>query len=233
MHAMPHYHKLVIFSMFRLSCLCMVYICIVCGRRGWRFISWLITWWMESKICGCSELLFTLVFGGRGVELLVGLGPNQTFEHSWVTVKKMALATTYHSTLLPPHPPPPPPPPSARFVLAFADDCENDHSLGLQDTSATRRRWRWARSQRVLRPFRSMSTTKRLRLLRPPHTVIYSSNHKLVFSNVNLKEVNHMCPLNSEGYPDRWVKAQCSSLGSGGGGFYWKEKKNWQHPFLA
>ncbi|KZS01675.1 DNA damage-binding protein 1, partial [Daphnia magna] len=38
-------------------------------------------------------------------------------------------------------------------------------------------------------------------------TVIYSSNHKLVFSNVNLKEVAHMCPLNSEAYPDSLVLA--------------------------
>ncbi len=34
-------------------------------------------------------------------------------------------------------------------------------------------------------------------------TVIYSSTQKLVFSNVNLKEVKHMCPLNAEAYPDR------------------------------
>ena len=33
-------------------------------------------------------------------------------------------------------------------------------------------------------------------------TVIYSSNQKLVFSNVNLKEVKHMCPLNTEAYKD-------------------------------
>ena len=33
-------------------------------------------------------------------------------------------------------------------------------------------------------------------------TVIYSSNQKLVFSNVNLKEVKHMCPLNTEHYKD-------------------------------
>ena len=34
-------------------------------------------------------------------------------------------------------------------------------------------------------------------------TVVYSSNKKLVFSNVNLKEVSHMCSLDSEGYPNR------------------------------
>ena len=56
----------------------------------------------------------------------------------------------------------------------------------------------------VLRTFRSLSTTNVFACSDRP-TVIYSSNHKLVFSNVNLKEVNHMCPLNSEGYPDRWV----------------------------
>ncbi|TTN17659.1 DNA damage-binding protein 1 [Bagarius yarrelli] len=43
-------------------------------------------------------------------------------------------------------------------------------------------------------------------------TVIYSSNHKLVFSNVNLKEVNYMCPLNSEGYPDSLALANNSTL---------------------
>lgn len=56
----------------------------------------------------------------------------------------------------------------------------------------------------VLRTFKSLSTTNVFACSDRP-TVIYSSNHKLVFSNVNLKEVNHMCPLNSEGYPDRYV----------------------------
>lgn len=56
----------------------------------------------------------------------------------------------------------------------------------------------------VLRTFRSLSTSNVFACSDRP-TVIYSSNHKLVFSNVNLKEVNYMCPLNSEGYPDRSV----------------------------
>lgn len=43
-------------------------------------------------------------------------------------------------------------------------------------------------------------------------TVIYSSNHKLVFSNVNLKEVNHMCSLNSEAYPDSLALATDSTV---------------------
>lgn len=54
----------------------------------------------------------------------------------------------------------------------------------------------------VLHTFRSLSTTNVFACSDRP-TVVYSSNHKLVFSNVNLKEVNYMCPLNSEGYPDR------------------------------
>ena len=54
----------------------------------------------------------------------------------------------------------------------------------------------------VLRTFRSLSTTN-VFACSDRSTVIYSSNHKLVFSNVNLKEVNYMCPLNSDGYPDR------------------------------
>uniref|UniRef100_U3KBV8 Damage specific DNA binding protein 1 n=1 Tax=Ficedula albicollis TaxID=59894 RepID=U3KBV8_FICAL len=56
----------------------------------------------------------------------------------------------------------------------------------------------------VLRTFRSLSTTNVFACSDRP-TVIYSSNHKLVFSNVNLKEVNYMCPLNSDGYPDRKI----------------------------
>ena len=58
----------------------------------------------------------------------------------------------------------------------------------------------------VLKTFRSLSTVNVFACSDRP-TVIYSSNHKLVFSNVNLKEVSCMCPLNSDGYPDRWVAA--------------------------
>lgn len=63
----------------------------------------------------------------------------------------------------------------------------------------------------VLRTFRSLSTTNVFACSDRP-TVIYSSNHKLVFSNVNLKEVNHMCPLNSEGYPDSLALANDGTL---------------------
>ncbi|XP_007885605.1 DNA damage-binding protein 1 isoform X1 [Callorhinchus milii] len=63
----------------------------------------------------------------------------------------------------------------------------------------------------MLRTFRSLSTTNVFACSDRP-TVIYSSNHKLVFSNVNLKEVNYMCPLNSEGYPDSLALANNSTL---------------------
>jgi len=63
----------------------------------------------------------------------------------------------------------------------------------------------------VLRTFKSNATTNVFACSDRP-TVIYSSNHKLVFSNVNLKEVNHMCPLNSEGYPDSLAIANDSTL---------------------
>ncbi|XP_035782512.1 DNA damage-binding protein 1-like [Anopheles albimanus] len=53
----------------------------------------------------------------------------------------------------------------------------------------------------ILKTFRSLSTTNVFACSDRP-TVIYSSNHKLVFSNVNLKEVNHMCSLNAEAYQD-------------------------------
>lgn len=49
---------------------------------------------------------------------------------------------------------------------------------------------------------RSLSTTNIFACSDRP-TVIFSSNHKLVFSNVNLKEVTHMCSLNALAYPDR------------------------------
>lgn len=50
----------------------------------------------------------------------------------------------------------------------------------------------------VLKTFRSLSTVNIFACSDRP-TVIYASNHKLVFSNVNLKEVTHMCPWNSQG----------------------------------
>ena len=60
----------------------------------------------------------------------------------------------------------------------------------------------------VLRTFKAASASNVFACSDRP-TVIYSSNHKLVFSNVNLKQVNDMCPLNSDGYPDRSVQYNC------------------------
>lgn len=53
----------------------------------------------------------------------------------------------------------------------------------------------------ILRPFKSQSTTSIFACSDRP-TVIYSSNNKLVFSNVNLKEVNYMCSLDTNCYSD-------------------------------
>ncbi|XP_064634746.1 DNA damage-binding protein 1-like [Lineus longissimus] len=63
----------------------------------------------------------------------------------------------------------------------------------------------------VLKTFKSLSTMNVFACSDRP-TVIYSSNHKLVFSNVNLKEVSYMCPLNSSGYPDSLALANASAL---------------------
>ncbi|KXJ10807.1 DNA damage-binding protein 1a [Exaiptasia diaphana] len=63
----------------------------------------------------------------------------------------------------------------------------------------------------ILRTFKSLSTVNVFACSDRP-TVIYSSNHKLVFSNVNLKEVNYMCPLNSQGYPDSLALANEGTL---------------------
>lgn len=56
----------------------------------------------------------------------------------------------------------------------------------------------------TLRTFSSKSTTHVFAASDRP-TVIYSSNKKLLYSNVNLKEVSHMCPFNSAAFPDRYV----------------------------
>jgi len=53
----------------------------------------------------------------------------------------------------------------------------------------------------ALRTFRSKNATHVFAASDRP-TVIYSSNKKLLYSNVNLKEVNHMCPFNSASFPD-------------------------------
>lgn len=63
----------------------------------------------------------------------------------------------------------------------------------------------------ILKTFKSFSTTNVFACSDRP-TVIYSSNHKLVFSNVNLKEVNHMCSLNAEAYPDSLALATKNSV---------------------
>lgn len=63
----------------------------------------------------------------------------------------------------------------------------------------------------ILKTFRSLSTNNVFACSDRP-TVIYSSNHKLVFSNVNLKEVNHMCSLNAQAYPDSLALATKNSV---------------------
>ncbi|KAL0305441.1 UNVERIFIED_CONTAM: DNA damage-binding protein 1 [Sesamum radiatum] len=53
----------------------------------------------------------------------------------------------------------------------------------------------------TLRTFSSKNATHVFAASDRP-TVIYSSNKKLLYSNVNLKEVSHMCPFNSAAFPD-------------------------------
>jgi len=47
-------------------------------------------------------------------------------------------------------------------------------------------------------------------------TVIYSNNKKLIYSNVNLREVLHMCPFNSDAFPDSLALASETDLTIGG-----------------
>lgn len=98
------------------------------------------------------------------------------------------------------------------LLCALGDGALFYFSLDLQTGALSERKKVTLGTQpTVLRTFRSLSTSNVFACSDRP-TVIYSSNHKLVFSNVNLKEVNYMCPLNSEGYPDSLALANNSTL---------------------
>ncbi|KAG6496539.1 hypothetical protein ZIOFF_044406 [Zingiber officinale] len=66
----------------------------------------------------------------------------------------------------------------------------------------------------TLRTFSSKDTTHVFAASDRP-TVIYSSNKKLLYSNVNLKEVSHMCPFNSAAFPDSLAIAKEGELSIG------------------
>ncbi|KAF6166099.1 hypothetical protein GIB67_023809 [Kingdonia uniflora] len=63
----------------------------------------------------------------------------------------------------------------------------------------------------TLKTFSSKSTTHVFAASDRP-TVIYSSNKKLLYSNVNLKEVSHMCPFNTAAFPDSLAIAKEGDL---------------------
>jgi len=63
----------------------------------------------------------------------------------------------------------------------------------------------------VLNTFRSKSATHVFAASDRP-TVIYSSNQKILYSNVNLQEVNHMCAFNSENFPESLAIATENTL---------------------
>ncbi|KAE8688032.1 DNA damage-binding protein 1 [Hibiscus syriacus] len=63
----------------------------------------------------------------------------------------------------------------------------------------------------TLRTFSSKNSTHVFAASDRP-TVIYSSNKKLLYSNVNLKEVSHMCPFNSAAFPDSLAIAKEGEL---------------------
>ncbi|GMI74364.1 damaged DNA binding protein 1A [Hibiscus trionum] len=63
----------------------------------------------------------------------------------------------------------------------------------------------------TLRTFSSKNTSHVFAASDRP-TVIYSSNKKLLYSNVNLKEVSHMCPFNSAAFPDSLAIAKEGEL---------------------
>ncbi|MED6122642.1 DNA damage-binding protein 1a [Stylosanthes scabra] len=57
----------------------------------------------------------------------------------------------------------------------------------------------------TLRTFSSKNTTHVFAASDRPTVIYYSSNKKLLYSNVNLKEVSHMCLFNSAAFPDRYL----------------------------
>ncbi|CAA7054607.1 unnamed protein product [Microthlaspi erraticum] len=63
----------------------------------------------------------------------------------------------------------------------------------------------------TLRTFSSKSATHVFAASDRP-AVIYSKNKKLIYSNVNLKEVSHMCPFNSAAFPDSLAIAREGEL---------------------
>lgn len=63
----------------------------------------------------------------------------------------------------------------------------------------------------TLRTFSSKNTTHVFAASDRP-TVIYSSNKKLLYSNVNLKEVSFMCPFNTAAFPDSLAIAKEGEL---------------------
>jgi DNA damage-binding protein 1 len=65
-----------------------------------------------------------------------------------------------------------------------------------------------------LRPFRSKGELHVFAASDRP-TVVYSLNHKLLFSNVNLREVNHVCSFNSANFPESLAVASEDMLTMG------------------
>ncbi|KAK1282340.1 DNA damage-binding protein 1 [Acorus calamus] len=65
----------------------------------------------------------------------------------------------------------------------------------------------------TLRAFSSKNTTPVIASSDRP-SVIYGRNKKLLYSNVNLKEVRYICPFNSSAFPDRWRFLSISVVGS-------------------
>ncbi|KAG6407151.1 hypothetical protein SASPL_130135 [Salvia splendens] len=63
----------------------------------------------------------------------------------------------------------------------------------------------------TLRTFSSKNATHVFAASDRP-TVIYSSNKKLLYSNVNLKEVSYMCPFNTAAFPDSLAIAKEGEL---------------------
>ncbi|KAK2994115.1 hypothetical protein RJ640_003638 [Escallonia rubra] len=87
------------------------------------------------------------------------------------------------------------------LLCALGDGHLLNFLLSMNTGELTDRKKRSLGTQPItLRTFTSKNTTHVFAASDRP-TVIYSSNKKLLYSNVNLKEVSHMCPFNTAAFP--------------------------------
>ncbi|CAI5722603.1 unnamed protein product [Hyaloperonospora brassicae] len=88
------------------------------------------------------------------------------------------------------------------LLVGLGDGSLVNYELNVeQGTLGTRKRVSLGSQPLTLSTFRSKNMTHVFAACDRP-TVIYSNNNKLLYSNINSKEVNVMCPFDSESFPE-------------------------------